>query len=74
VTGNLLQTLFKDDAVDALWLMIHPLTLGGGKRLFAEGTIPAAFTVTESTVSSTGVIFVNYERAGAISTGSFGGE
>jgi dihydrofolate reductase len=73
-SGILLQTLFKHDLVDALWLMIHPLTLGGGTRLFAEGTIPAAFKVTESTVSSTGVIFVNYERAGAISTGSFGGE
>jgi dihydrofolate reductase len=73
-SGNLLQTLFKHDLVDALWLMIHPLTLGGGKRLFAEGTIPAAFKVTESTVSSTGVIFVHYKRAGAISTGSFGGE
>src|SRR5262245_44320095 len=73
-SGDLLQTLLKHDLVDALWLMIHPLTLGGGKRLFAEGTIPAAFKVTKSIVSSTGVIFVNYERAGAISTGSFGGE
>ena len=73
-SGNLLQTLFKQDLVDALWLMIHPLTLGGGQRLFAEDAIPATFKVTESTVSSTGVIFVNYERAGAISTGSFGGE
>ncbi len=73
-SGNLLQTLLKHDVVDALWLMIHPLTLGGGQRLFAEGTIPATFKVTESTVSSTGVIFVHYERVGAISTGSFGGE
>lgn len=73
-SGILLQTLFKHDLVDALWLMIHPLTLGGGKRLFAEGAIPAAFKLAESTVSSTGVIFVNYERAGAISTGGFGGE
>ncbi|HEU5346388.1 MAG TPA: dihydrofolate reductase family protein [Ktedonobacterales bacterium] len=73
-SGNLLQTLFKADVVDALWLMIHPLTLGEGKRLFAEGTIPAAFKVTESTVSPTGIIFVHYERAGAIATGSAGGE
>jgi dihydrofolate reductase len=73
-SGNLLQTLLKHDVVDALWLMIHPLTLGEGQRLFAEGTIPAAFKVTESTVSSTGVMFVHYERAGAIATGSFGGE
>jgi dihydrofolate reductase len=67
-SGNLLQTLLKHDLVDAFWLKILPLTLGQGKRLFAEGTIPAAFKVTQSTVSSTGVIFVHYERAGAIIT------
>jgi dihydrofolate reductase len=73
-SGVLLQTLLKHDLIDALWLLIHPLTLGGGQRLFAEGAIPAAFKVTESTVTSTGVIFVSYERDGAISTGSFGGK
>jgi dihydrofolate reductase len=67
-SANLVQTLMKHDVVDAFWLKIYPLTLGSGKRLFAEGTIPAAFKVTESTVSSTGVILVNYERAGAIPT------
>jgi hypothetical protein len=46
--------------------MIYPITLGVGKRLFADGTIPAAFKVTESTVTSKGVIVVNYQRAGAI--------
>jgi dihydrofolate reductase len=70
-SGNLLQTLIKHDLVDVFWLMIYPITLGSGKRLFAEGTIPAAFKVTESIVGSTGVIVVNYERAGAITTGSF---
>jgi dihydrofolate reductase len=69
-SGNLLQTLIKHDLVDVFWLMIYPITLGSGKRLFADGTIPAAFKVTESTVGSTGVIVVNYERAGAITTGS----
>ncbi len=69
-SGNLLQTLIKHDLVDAFWLMIYPITLGGGKRLFADGTIPAAFKVTESTVTGTGVIIVNYERAGTITTGS----
>jgi dihydrofolate reductase len=67
-SGNLVQTLLKHDLVDAFWLKIFPLTLGGGKRLFADGTIPAAFKVTESTVSPSGVILVNYERAGAITT------
>jgi hypothetical protein len=50
--------------VDALWLKIFAITLGSGKRLFADGTIPPAFKVTESTVTSKGVIIVNYERSG----------
>jgi dihydrofolate reductase len=66
----LIQTLLKHDLVDAFWLMIYPVTLGSGKRLFADGTIPAAFKVTEGIVSSKGVIVANYERAGAITTGS----
>ncbi|MGJ0430752.1 dihydrofolate reductase family protein [Methylobacter sp.] len=69
-SGNLIQTLIKHDLVDAFWLMIYPITLGIGKRLFADGTIPVAFKVTESKVTSKGVIVVNYERAGAITTGS----
>ena len=69
-SANLLQTLLKNDLVDALWLKIYPITLGTGKRLFADGTIPAAFKATESQVTSTGVIIVNYERSGALTTGS----
>ena len=61
-SSNLIQTLIKHDLVDTFWLMIYPITLGNGKRLFAEGTIPAAFKVTENIVSSNGVIVVNYER------------
>jgi dihydrofolate reductase len=68
-SANLVQTLLKHDLIDALWLKIFPIILGGGKRLFAEGTITAAFKVTESTVTSKGVILVNYERAGAVPTG-----
>jgi len=69
-SANLVQTLMKHDLVDAFWLMIFPITLGGGKRLFADGTIPVAFKVTESTVTSKVVITVNYERAGPVPTGS----
>ena len=69
-SGNLLQTLMKHDLIDNFWLMIYPITLGEGKRLFAEGTIPAAFKVTESIVGSSGVIVANYERAGAVQTGT----
>jgi dihydrofolate reductase len=69
-SGDLIQTLMKHDLVDVFWLMIYPITLGSGKRLFAGGTIPAAFKVTESNVTPNGVIVVNYERASAITTGS----
>ena len=69
-SANLLQTLMKHDLVDNFWLMIYPITLGQGKRLFADGTIPAAFKLTESVVGSTGVMLVNYERNGAVQTGT----
>ena len=61
-SGNLLQTLIQHDLVDTFWLMIYPITLGTGKRLFAEGTILAKYEVTESEVAPNGVIVVNYER------------
>lgn len=70
-SGNLIQTLLQHDLADELWLKIFPLTLGKGKRLFAEGTIPAAFKLTHSQLSPTGVIFANYQRAGKVTTGSF---
>lgn len=70
-SSNLVQTLLRHDLVDEFWLKIFPITLGSGKRLFAEGTIPAAFAITESTVLPTGVIVANYVRAGNVKTGSF---
>ncbi len=70
-SGDFIQTLLKHDLVDALWLKIFPITLGPGKRLFGAGTIPAAFKLTDSRVSPTGVIIANYERAGDVKTGSF---
>lgn len=70
-SGNLIQTLLKHDLVDELWLKIFPITLGMGKRLFAEGTIPAAFTLEESQVTPSGVIAASYKRAGKVTTGSF---
>ncbi len=69
-SGNLVQTLLKHDLIDAFWLMIYPITLGAGKRLFEHGTIPAAFKITESKVTSKGVIIVCYERAGAVTAES----
>jgi dihydrofolate reductase len=70
-SGNLLQTLLKNDLVDELWLKFFPVTLGKGKRLFGEGTIPAAFKLIETKTSPSGVIFANYKRAGEVKTGSF---
>jgi dihydrofolate reductase len=71
-SGNLIQTLLKNDLVDELWLKIFPITLGEGKRLFKDGTIPKAFKLTESKISPSGVIFANYKRAGKVKTGSVG--
>lgn len=62
-SADLVQTLLGHDLVDEFWLKIFPITLGAGKRLFAGGTIPAAFRVTESRVTPKGVIIVNYARA-----------
>ena len=71
-SSNFAQTLFKHDLVDELWLMIFPVTLGTGKQLFGEGAMAAAFTLTESLVTSNGVIFANYRRAGEVKTGTVG--
>jgi dihydrofolate reductase len=71
-SGNLIQALLKHDLVDELWLKTFPITLDTGKRLFGEGTIPAAFTLTDSLVTPNGVIFANYKRAGEVKTGTVG--
>ncbi len=68
-SSNLVQTLLRHDLVDVLWLMIYPVTLGSGKRLFADGTIPAAFKLIAGEVTPCGALVVNYERSGAITTG-----
>ena len=71
-SGELIQLLLKNDLVDELWLKIYPLTLGKGKKLFDNGTIPAAFTLIESFVTPSGVIIANYKRAGKVKTGTIG--
>jgi dihydrofolate reductase len=70
-SSNLIQTLLKNDLVNKLHVWIFPLTVGSGKRLFAEGTVPASFKLTDYKVSTTGVIIATYERGGKIETGSF---
>lgn len=72
-SGEVVQLLLKNDLVDELWIMTHPITLGQGKKLFTDGPIPAAFSLVESTVTPKGVIIANYERAGDVRTGTVGG-
>lgn len=67
-SGNLVQQLLKNDLVDEIWLKIYPVILGTGKKLFADGAVPAAFTVTQSTTTPTGVIMVSYKRTGQVKT------
>jgi dihydrofolate reductase len=69
-SGGLIQTLLKHDLVDELWLKIFPITLGKGKRLFAEGTVPVGFRLLESEVSPSGVIVATYLRSGEVKTGT----
>ncbi|MCU7502976.1 MAG: dihydrofolate reductase [Ignavibacteria bacterium] len=71
-SGKLVQLLLKHDLVDELWLNIHPLTIGKGKKLFDSDTIPAAFALIESSVTPGGVIIANYKRAGGVKTGTVG--
>ena len=68
-SSKLIQLLLKHDLVDELRLKIYPLILGEGKKLFENGVIPAAFTLTESHITTTGVIITNYKRAGEVVTG-----
>jgi dihydrofolate reductase len=70
-SGKFVQTLLKNDLVDELRLRIFPVTIGIGKRLFAEGTVPAAFELMNSIALPSGVILANYKRSGKIKTGSF---
>ncbi|HUN23476.1 MAG TPA: dihydrofolate reductase family protein [Anaerolineales bacterium] len=69
-SGNLLQSLLRHDLVDVFWLMIYPITLGSGKRLFETGTLPATFKLTESIVTGKGVVIVEYTRAGTLAPDS----
>ncbi len=71
-SSTLIQLLLKNDLVDELWLQIHPLTLGKGKKIFDNGTIPAAFTLIESLATPSGVIVANFRRAGEVKTGTIG--
>jgi dihydrofolate reductase len=71
-SATLIQTLLQNDLVDEFWLKIFPLTLGKGKRLFDNGSIPAGFRLVESNVTTGGVITASYARNGEVKTGLIG--
>ncbi len=71
-SGNLIQTLLKNNLIDQIQLWIYPLTIGSGKKFFADGTQAQKFKLVESKISSTGVILATYEPAGDFKTGTMG--
>jgi dihydrofolate reductase len=71
-SSELVQLLLKNDLVDEMWLKIFPITLGVGKKLFGTGTIPAAFSLIEHTITPAGVIIASYRRGGEVKTGTVG--
>jgi dihydrofolate reductase len=71
-SSKLIQQLLQHDLVDEFWLNIHPIILGKGKKLFNDSAMPAAFTLVESTTTPSGVIMVNYKRAGEVRVGTIG--
>jgi dihydrofolate reductase len=70
-SSEFIQTLLAHDLVDEFWLKIFPVVLGTGKRLFGNGTMPAAFSLVESQTTPAGVIVASLKRAGDVKTGSF---
>jgi dihydrofolate reductase len=70
-SGNMIQTLIKNDLVDEYWLKTYPVIIGKGKKLFDSGTVPQAFKLLETKISPSGVIFAKYKRNGEVKTGSF---
>lgn len=71
-SGELIQLLLQNDLVDELRLKIHPIILGQGKKLFAYGTVPLSFILTDSLVTPSGVIIATYKREGEVKTGTVG--
>ncbi|MGH8793677.1 MAG: dihydrofolate reductase family protein [Stackebrandtia sp.] len=71
-SANLIQTLLRHHLVDQFHLLVFPVVVGSGKRLFAEGAVPAGLKLVDSKVSASGVVIGKYEPAGELVTGTFG--
>lgn len=72
-SGNLIQTLLKNDLIDRMHIWTFPVTIGAGKRLFADGTRPLGFKLIDCKSSTTCVTIAEYEPAGSLQTGSIPG-
>jgi dihydrofolate reductase len=70
-SAGLLQTLLQHDLIDAFNVLTYPVLLGSGKRLFGEGTVPAALKLVSSHAGKTGIVMSRYEKAGKPTYGSF---
>ena len=71
-SGNLIQTLLRENLVDRMHVWMHPVTVGAGKRLFAGGALPATWMLVKGRVGDAGVILATYEPRGALVTGTIG--
>jgi len=69
-SGNLIQTLLSHNLVDRMHIWTFPVTIGSGKKLFAEGTQPERFKQVDSKITSTGLIFATYEPSNPLKPGS----
>jgi dihydrofolate reductase len=70
-SAGLIQTLLREDLVDELRVVVFPVTLGEGKRLFGEGTVPRTWRLSDHKVSPNGVLMTTYRRVGEVETGNF---
>ena len=70
-SAGLIQTLLEHDLIDEYRLFVFPVTVGGGKRLFGSGTLPATFALKQTRITGSGAVFAAYRRAGPLRTGSF---
>jgi dihydrofolate reductase len=73
-SAGLIQTLLQEDLVDELRLIVFPVTLGEGKRLFGEGAVPRTWRLKTHATTPSGAVMVSYERAGDVETGYVGPE
>ena len=71
-SGNLIQTLLKHELIDRMHIWRFPVTIGDGKKLFAEGTLPRSWKAVETKVSKNGAVIGTHEPAGELKTGTIG--